>query len=196
MNTPQNPGNPSGGNRKSQFQARLDNQKAQLERHGNFAEVVIRTTPEGTDMINFARLWEYILTQADRQTRGYIAKSSREDFEQTRKDFDASMAYMIERMKSAVKRHKIDLTGTNFISRVAQRYDISERKAGAKVTREDDELMVPAPHVPQDEPTASRPPRKKTTGETTATIVTMAEPAEKPAARPTRKSSVTDVDGF
>jgi len=50
---------------KSQYQARLDNQKSQLERHGNFAEVVIRTTPEGTDMINFARLWEHVLVVAD-----------------------------------------------------------------------------------------------------------------------------------
>ena len=115
-------------NKKSQFAARLENQKAQLERHGNFAEVVIRTTPEGTDMINFARLWEYILQQADRQTRGYVAKNSREDFEQTRKDFEDSINFMVERMKQSVTRHKLDLTGSNFISRVAQRYDIAERK--------------------------------------------------------------------
>ncbi len=113
--------------KKNQFQARLENQKAQLERHGNFAEVVIRTTPEGTDIINFARLWEYVLVQADRQTRGYVAKSNREDFEQTRQDFEDSMSFMIEKMKESIARHNLDLTGNNFISRVAQRYSIVER---------------------------------------------------------------------
>ncbi|MDD9919309.1 MAG: hypothetical protein OXR68_01610 [Alphaproteobacteria bacterium] len=114
--------------KKSQFQARLENQKAQLERHGNFAEVVIRTTPEGTDMINFARLWEYVLVQADRQTRGYVAKSSRDDFEQTRQDFQDSVDFMVSKLKSSIERHGMDLTGSNFISRVAQRYSIAERK--------------------------------------------------------------------
>lgn len=117
---------------KSQYQARLDNQKAQLERHGNFAEVVIRTTPEGTDMINFARLWEHVLVVADRQTRGYIAKNSREDFEQTQKDFTDSVSQMAEKLQECIDRHQIDLTGTNFISRIAQRYDIAERKKKAK----------------------------------------------------------------
>ncbi len=117
--------------RKNQFQARLDNQKSQLERHGNFAEVVIRTTPEGTDMINFARLWEYVLVQADRKTRGYVAKSSRADFESTRQGFEDSIEFMASRIKDAIDRHDIDLTGNNFISRVAQRYDIAERKKAA-----------------------------------------------------------------
>lgn len=124
-NLQQNPNKPS---RKNQFQARLDNQKSQLERHGNFAEVVIRTTPEGTDMINFARLWEYVLVQSDRKTRGYVAKSSRQDFEATRQGFEDSIEFMVSRIKDAVDRHDIDLTGNNFISRVAQRYDIAERK--------------------------------------------------------------------
>lgn len=114
--------------RKNQFQARLDNQKNQLERHGNFAEVVIRTTPEATDMINFARLWEYTLVQADRQTRGYIAKSSREDFDQTQADFRECVDFMVKKMKEAAERHNLDLTTTNFISRVAQRYGIADRK--------------------------------------------------------------------
>jgi len=113
---------------KSQYQARLDNQKSQLERHGNFAEVVIRTTPEGTDMINFARLWEHVLVVADRQTRGYIAKNSREDFEKTQKDFIDSVGAMAEKLKECIERHQVDLGGTNFISRIAQRYDIAERK--------------------------------------------------------------------
>lgn len=117
---------------KNQYQARLENQKAQLERHGNFAEVVIRTTPEGTDMINFARLWEHILVVADRQTRGYIAKNSREDFEQTQKDFNQSVGAMADTLKACIDRHQIDLTGTNFISRIAQRYDIAERKKRTK----------------------------------------------------------------
>ena len=117
--------------KKSQFHARLENQKQQLERHGNFAEVVIRTTPEGTDMINFARLWEHTLVVADRQTRGYVAKNSREDFEKTQQDFRECIEFMVGKIKEAKERHDIDLTGSNFISRIAQRYDIAERKRAA-----------------------------------------------------------------
>lgn len=111
----------------AQFRARLVNQILQLIRHGNFAETFIRTTPEGTDMVNFARLWEYILVQADRQSRGYVAKSSREQFEHTRKDFEDSLDFMVSKLKACVTRHKLDLNGTNFISRVAQRYNIAEK---------------------------------------------------------------------
>jgi hypothetical protein len=125
--TAQGGNNPANSQKKNQFHARLENQKAQLERHGNFAEVVIRTTPEGTDMINFARLWEHVLVQADRQTRGYVAKSSRGEFEITRKDFDDCVEFMVQKIKSAVQRHKLDLAGTNFISRVAQRYSIVDK---------------------------------------------------------------------
>lgn len=110
-----------------QFRARLLNQMVQLARHGNFAETFIRTTPEGTDMVNFARLWEYVLVQADRQTRGYVAKSSRGDFEQTRKDFEDCVDFMVSKLKAASVRHKMDLSGTNFISRVAQRYGIAQK---------------------------------------------------------------------
>jgi len=117
---------------KGQYQARLENQKAQLERHGNFAEVVIRTTPEGTDMINFARLWEHILVVADRQTRGYIAKNDREDFDKTRQDFYEGVDFMVKKMQDCIDRHDIDLTGANFVSRIAQRYKIAERKKGAE----------------------------------------------------------------
>lgn len=119
--------NASAG-RKNQFQARLDNQKAQLERHGNFAEVVIRTTPEATDMINFARLWEHVLIMGDRSTRGYMAKTSREDFDKTREGFVKSVDFMVKEIQAAVDRHDIDLSGNNFISRVAQRYKIVDRK--------------------------------------------------------------------
>lgn len=111
----------------AQFRARLLNQMVQLARHGNFAETFIRTTPEGTDMVNFARLWEYVLVQADRQTRGYVAKTSRNEFEQTRKDFEDCLDFMVSKIKSASQRHKLDLSGTNFIGRVAQRYGISEK---------------------------------------------------------------------
>lgn len=111
----------------AQFRARLLNQMVQLARHGNFAETFIRTTPEGTDMVNFARLWEYVLVQADRQTRGYVAKTSRSEFEQTRKDFEDCLDFMVAKIKSAAQRHKLDLVGTNFISRVAQRYGIVEK---------------------------------------------------------------------
>lgn len=111
----------------AQFRARLLNQMVQLARHGNFAETFIRTTPEGTDMVNFARMWEYVLVQADRQTRGYVAKTSRNEFEQTRKDFEDCVDFMVSKLRSASQRHKLDLSGTNFISRVAQRYGISDK---------------------------------------------------------------------
>lgn len=111
----------------AQFRARLLNQMVQLARHGNFAETFIRTTPEGTDMVNFARMWEYVLVQADRQTRGYVAKTSRNEFEQTRKDFEDCVDFMVNKLRSASQRHKLDLSGTNFISRVAQRYGISDK---------------------------------------------------------------------
>lgn len=120
------------GKAKGQYFARLENQKQQLERHGNFAEVVIRTTPEGTDMINFARLWEHVLVMGDRSTRGYMAKKSREDFDKTRQDFDECMEFMIKKLQESIKRHDIDLAGGNFISRVAQRYKITERRKPSK----------------------------------------------------------------
>lgn len=120
LNKYMNKGNP-------QFRARLLNQMVQLARHGNFAETFIRTTPEGTDMVNFARMWEYMLVQADRGTRGYVAKNSRAEFEQTRKDFEDCIEFMVARLQAASKRHKIDLSGTNFISRVAQRYGIAAK---------------------------------------------------------------------
>lgn len=120
----------SGGNK---FQARLESQKAQLERNGYSAEVVVRTTPEATDMINFARLWEHILITADRRTRGYMSADKREDYEKTQKAFLESVDFMMKNLKEEVDRHKIDLTGNNFISRVAQRYNIAEpRKAKPK----------------------------------------------------------------
>jgi len=120
LNKYMNKGNP-------QFRARLLNQMVQLARHGNFAETFIRTTPEGTDMVNFARMWEYVLVQADRGTRGYVAKNSRAEFELTRKDFEDCVEFMVSRLQASAKRHKLDLTGTNFISRVAQRYGITEK---------------------------------------------------------------------
>lgn len=118
--------------KKSQFQARLDHMKQQLERHGYSAEVVVRTTPEATDMINFARLWEFVIVTADRSTRGYMAQSTRADFDKTRQDFIECMDFMIEKLRGASTRHKIDLGGNNFMSRIAQRYKIAERKRGAK----------------------------------------------------------------
>lgn len=162
---------------KNQFQARLENQKAQLERHGNFAEVVIRTTPEGTDMINFARLWEHILVVADRQTRGYIAKTSREDFEKTQTDFRECLDFMVEKLQESVKRHDIDLSGGNFISRVAQRYQIAERK----VKEEKDEAPKPQPQAAVAEAPQSAAPA--------------APKEEKPVEAPAQPKS-DQVDGF
>jgi hypothetical protein len=157
--------NPANAQKRSQFHARLENQKAQLERHGNFAEVVIRTTPEGTDMINFARLWEHVLVQADRQTRGYVAKSSRGEFEITRKDFDDCVEFMVQKIKSAVQRHKLDLAGTNFISRVAQRYGIVDkvRKAPAERAERPAQAAAPMAETPAAEAPAATEEKKRPT---------------------------------
>lgn len=119
-------------NKSQAYQSRLDNQKTQLERHGNMAEVVIRTTPEATDIINAARLWEHIMIQADRRTRGYVAKQSRDKFDDTRKDFDESLDFMMKKLKDCVERHDIDLGGNNFVSRIAQRYKLAEKKRTSK----------------------------------------------------------------
>ena len=160
--------------KKQQFQARLENQKAQLERHGNFAEVVIRTTPEGTDMINFARLWEHILVQADRQTRGYIAQNEREEFDKTRKDFYKCVDMMVTALKDAIDRHDLDLIGSNFISRIAQRYHIAERaptskgekkasSGGDKPASEKKADKEPVKEAKKDEAPAKKPTEETTT---------------------------------
>lgn len=167
---------------KGQYQARLENQKSQLERHGNFAEVVIRTTPEGTDMINFARLWEHILVVADRQTRGYIAKNSREDFDKTRSDFNDSVEFMVGKIRDCVKRHQIDLSGSNFISRIAQRYEIVDRKRHEKV-----EAATPAPQA------AAAP---AATPAVAPVAAPQPQPQAAPAAPAARPAVVDDVDGF
>ncbi|HEX2859149.1 MAG TPA: hypothetical protein VHP58_03010 [Alphaproteobacteria bacterium] len=183
--TPRQPGSqpgvpsgqgPANAQKKNQFHARLENQKAQLERHGNFAEVVIRTTPEGTDMINFARLWEHVLVQADRQTRGYVAKSSRGEFETTRKDFDDCVEFMVQKIKSAVQRHKLDLAGTNFISRVAQRYSIVDKVRKGPSERAPQQA---APAAAAESPAA-----------------TEAAPAKKPARAAKPKAEKDDVDAL
>lgn len=159
----------------AQFRARLLNQMVQLARHGNFAETFIRTTPEGTDMVNFARLWEYVLVQADRQTRGYVAKTSRNEFELTRKDFEDCVDFMVSKLRSAAERHKLDLTGTNFISRVAQRYGIADKVRKGPST--------PAHTQPQGD-----------------VVVETAEPAAAPAEKPRKaakpKASVPEVDAL
>jgi hypothetical protein len=161
-----------------QFRARLLNQMVQLARHGNFAETFIRTTPEGTDMVNFARLWEYVLVQADRGTRGYVAKNSRNDFEQTRKDFDDCIEFIVARLQSASKRHKMDLTGTNFISRVAQRYGIADKVRKGPAQTAPREKAAPAP-------------------ETEAPVmVAEAAPAAKPKRVTKPKDDMPDVDAM
>lgn len=169
----------------AQFRARLLNQMVQLARHGNFAETFIRTTPEGTDMVNFARMWEYVLVQADRQTRGYVAKTSRNEFEQTRKDFEDCVDFMVSKLRSASQRHKLDLSGTNFISRVAQRYGVADkvRKGPSQTPRVADEqapqAAVAAPMVSDAAPTAS--------GGDAARPV-------RPAAKPQPATAMPDVD--
>ena len=124
----------SGGNK---FQARLDSQKAQLERNGYSAEVVVRTTPEATDMINFARLWEHLLITADRRTRGYMSADKRADYEKTQKAFLESIDFMMKNLKEEVVRHDLDLSGNNFISRVAQRYNVAEPRKGKASTKKE-----------------------------------------------------------
>lgn len=114
-------------NKKKQYESRLNSQIEQLKKHGYSSEVVIRTTPEASDVINYARLWEHIIVQADRKTRGYMAKSSRDDFDKTRREFQECMSIMSEKIKLAADRHGLDLTGTNFVSRISQRYGISEK---------------------------------------------------------------------
>jgi hypothetical protein len=152
----------------AQFRARLLNQMVQLARHGNFAETFIRTTPEGTDMVNFARMWEYVLVQADRQTRGYVAKTSRNEFEQTRKDFEDCVDFMVSKLRSASQRHKLDLSGTNFISRVAQRYGIADKvrkgpstpqPAGQSVPAAAQMDEMPTPEAIQPDAAAAKPAR-------------------------------------
>ncbi len=142
----------------AQFRARLLNQMVQLARHGNFAETFIRTTPEGTDMVNFARMWEYVLVQADRQTRGYVAKTSRNEFEQTRKDFEDCVDFMVSKLRSASQRHKLDLSGTNFISRVAQRYGISD-KVRKGPSQSPSAAPTEAEVVAEEAPAAAKPAR-------------------------------------
>lgn len=122
---------------KTQFHARLENQKSQLERNGYSAEVVVRTTPEATDMINFARLWEHVIVTADRRTRGYMSKGTRQDFEKTQQAFIDSVAFMMERMKEEIARHDIDLEGNNFIARIAQRYKLTTRKPDSRKPKAD-----------------------------------------------------------
>lgn len=187
----------TGGKGKGQYFARLENQKAQLERHGNFAEVVIRTTPEGTDMLNFARLWEHVLVMGDRSTRGYMAKKSREDFDKTRQDFDECIALMIEKLKESIDRHDIDLGGGNFISRVAQRYKITERRKPTKKELE-------AEKAKKAEAKSKKEPAEAATTETVETKAEPKEAKKAPAAKKAEapkkeaKSSVLEesVEGF
>lgn len=119
---------------KPAFQQRLDNQKAQLDRYGNFAEVVVRTLPEATDIINFARLWEHVLIQADRQTRGYMAGAGRDTYQATHREFEECLAFMVLKLQSAAARHQVDFTGTNFVARVAQRYGVALPATGNEAT--------------------------------------------------------------
>lgn len=162
----------------AQFRARLLNQMVQLARHGNFAETFIRTTPEGTDMVNFARMWEYVLVQADRQTRGYVAKTSRNEFEQTRKDFEDCVDFMVSKLRSAGQRHKLDLSGTNFISRVAQRYGIADKvRKGPSQPSQSPAAGAQAPQAVQPAPVSE-------------------EAVAKPAKAAKAKTAMPDVDAL
>ncbi len=170
----------------AQFRARLLNQMVQLARHGNFAETFIRTTPEGTDMVNFARMWEYVLVQADRQTRGYVAKTSRNEFEQTRKDFEDCVDFMVSKLRSAGQRHKLDLSGTNFISRVAQRYGIADkvRKGPSLSVKSGEEQSAASDSFTAAAPQAAAP----------VAVQSQAEESARPVAKPKAATAMPDVD--
>ena len=164
-----------------QFQARLDHMKQQLERHGYSAEVVVRTTPEATDMINFARLWEFVIVTADRSTRGYMSQSTRADFDKTRQDFIECVDFMIEKLRGASQRHRIDLSGSNFMSRIAQRYKIVERKRGAKPEKAEGFDTGHTDDLHEHDEIEAAP---------------VAPKAEKPAKPAPKKPTVTDIDGL
>jgi hypothetical protein len=168
--------------RKNQFQARLDHMKQQLERHGYSAEVVVRTTPEATDIINFARLWEFIIVTADRSTRGYMSQSTRADFDKTRQEFIECVDFMIEKLRGASKRHKIDLGGNNFMSRIAQRYKIVDRKRSSGKPEKAEGFDTGHTDDLADDFDMDVAPAPK------------AEKPAKPAA--VKKPAVTDVDGL
>lgn len=113
--------------------ARLQNQRALLERHGNFAEVMVRTTPEATDLINFARLWEQVMLEADRQRHGKD-DAGKKAFEATRTDFEFCLATLAAKFADAAKRHNLTLEGDDFISRVAQRYGLGRTPEAVTAT--------------------------------------------------------------
>ncbi len=192
-------GQPNKG--KGQYFARLENQKQQLERHGNFAEVVIRTTPEGTDIINFARLWEHVLVMGDRSTRGYMAKKSREDFDKTRQDFDECVEFMIKKLQDSIARHDIDLTGSNFISRVSQRYNITEKRKPSKkeleAAKAKKEEAKAAKEAKQQE-TETQPTQEAKADKPAKEVAPEVEKkVEEPASAPVKKSALEDsVEGF
>ena len=169
----------------AQFRARLLNQMVQLARHGNFAETFIRTTPEGTDMVNFARMWEYVLVQADRQTRGYVAKTSRNEFEQTRKDFEDCVDFMVTKLRSAGQRHKLDLSGTNFISRVAQRYGIADKVRKG-----------PSTPQPQAQQAYAQPAAQVMEAMPEVEAAHQQEAVAKPARPAAKKTTMPDVDAL
>jgi hypothetical protein len=103
-----------------------------------------------------------------------MAKSSREDFDRTRREFQECMSMMSEKIKLASDRHGIDLTGSNFVSRIAQRYGISEK-------------VRKAPSAEQKAPEKIEPE-----------VAQKAEKAAKPApkAKETKKIALDEVDGL
>ena len=177
----------SGGNK---FQARLESQKAQLERNGYSAEVVVRTTPEATDLITFARHWEHVLITADRRTRGYMAADKRADYEKTQKAFLESVDFMMKNIQQEVDRHGIDLTSNNFISRVAQRYKIADPRKAKPKDKKPAEKATPK-KAAEEKSADKKAPEKK------------AEPAKKaeknadtPSQSKTDKKTESQVEGL
>jgi hypothetical protein len=88
---------------------------------------------------------------------------------------------MVSKLRSASQRHKLDLSGTNFISRVAQRYGIADKVRKGPSTPQQAGQSVPAAAQMDDMPTP----------EAIQPDTTVAKPARAPA-KP--KAAMPDVD--
>lgn len=119
---------------------RLAIQQEMLARHGNYAEVMVRTTPEATDMVNFARLWEHVMQEADRRCKAGTHEQQESDFASSQQDYAEMLVQMASHLKKVASRHKIELTGTEFIDRIAQRYGIAAAPNAKKAAPGADEM--------------------------------------------------------
>jgi alpha-galactosidase len=119
---------------------RLAIQQEMLARHGNYAEVMVRTTPEATDMVNFARLWEHVMQEADRRCKAGTHEQNEDGFAASQQDYAEMLVQMAAYLKKVALRHKIELTGTEFIDRIAQRYNVATPQGAGKTVANSDEM--------------------------------------------------------